>query len=99
MSRTLKLFAVYDSKVGTYDQPFTMRTTGEAIRSWQTVVNDPKTQFFAHPEDYTLFELAEYNIDTGKFENTLTPISHGVAKEFHKGTPQQNLLNIEGAVR
>lgn len=80
-----KYYAVYDSKVGAYEQPFPMRTKGEALRSWVDVVNDEKTKFNKHPEDFTLMELGEYDDEKGHFINSPTgPVSIGVALEFLK---------------
>lgn len=80
-----KYYAVYDSKVEAYMNPFPMRTRGEAVRSWIDVVNDEKTQFAKHPEDFILMELAEFDPDTGKFTNNANgPVSVGVALEFVK---------------
>ena len=81
----IKCFTVYDSKVEAYMNPFFLRTRGEAVRAWNDVVNDPSSAFNKHPEDYTLFEVAEYDEVTGVFENHKTPISLGVAVQFHKG--------------
>lgn len=84
----MKYYAVYDSKVGVYEQPFLMRTKGEAIRSWVDVVNDEKTKFNKHPEDFTLMELGEYDDEKGQFINLATgPVAIGVALEFLKKEP------------
>lgn len=56
----MKIFSVFDSKAETYSTPMVQRNSGEAIRSFQTAVNDNKTQFHAYPEDFTLVELAEW---------------------------------------
>lgn len=83
---TLRVYTVFDSKIGTYMRPFVMQTKGEALRSWVDIVNDPQTQFNKHPEDFTLFEIAEYDDATGKFTNHPTPVSLGLALEFLKNT-------------
>lgn len=79
-----KVFTVYDSKVEAYMSPFVMRSRGEAIRAWESTVNDPNTQFYKHPADFTLFEIAEWNEQKGKFENYSAPNSIGTALEFKK---------------
>lgn len=91
----LRVFAVYDSKTEAYLQPFFMQTKGSAIRAWMDVVNDTSTQFHKHPTDFTLFEIAEYDDQTGKFTNHHTPISHGVAIEFHQKNKQMILPPTE----
>lgn len=82
---TLEIFTIYDSKVGAYGQPMVFQTKGVALRSFVDIVNDPKSQFFLHPEDFTLFHIASYSQDDGQFKNLAAPVSLGVAKEYHKG--------------
>lgn len=81
----LKVFAVYDSKLEAYARPFFMQTQGQALRGFMDVVNDPQTEISKHPEDFTLFYLADYNEDSGKFENHPAPQALGVALEYHQG--------------
>lgn len=78
----LKIFAVYDSAVGAYMQPFFMQSKGQAIRAWQDTINDSKTQFHAHPSDFTLFELGEYDDENGTFTNLPAKLSLGTALEL-----------------
>lgn len=80
----VKYFAIYDSKLQGYMKPFSAPKTGQAVRSFIDVVNDPKSEFHGHPEDYTLFEIGEFDDETGKFANQQTPISLGVALHFIK---------------
>ena len=80
----LKIFTVYDSKVGAYLQPFFMRSKGEAIRGFSEIVNDGKSAFSNHPADYTLFELGDFFDDTGVIVPHKSPISLGVGIEFVK---------------
>lgn len=94
----LKIFTVHDSKVGAYLQPFFMRSRGEAIRAFITVVNDRQSQFYSHPEDYTLFEVGTYDDQTGRVEahHVLEPL--GLAKQYHHGydNAASNIKNPEG---
>lgn len=87
----LKLFSVYDNGVKAYMQPFFVRSKGEAMRSWGDTVNDPKTAFYKHPQDFTLFELGEYDDETGKITNLNTPASCGTALDFRKPEQGQEL--------
>jgi len=78
----LKVFTVYDVKIGAYAKPFLMITKGEALRGWLDVVNDPSTNFNKHPEDYTLFEIGEWDDQTAMFTNERVPIPIGPALEY-----------------
>lgn len=90
----LLVFSVYDTKVGAYAQPFILRSTGEALRGWIDVVNSKDTQFNKHPEDFTLFHIADYDEESGMFTNLKTPQSLGLALEYIKSNPQPSPENI-----
>lgn len=93
-----KVFTVYDSKAATYMRPFLMNTVGEAVRSWIDVVNDPSTQFHKHSEDFTLFEIAEYDDETAQFKNLPAAIAHGNAIEFKRTSLMSHNVQSIGAV-
>lgn len=63
----MKLIAcsVFDSKVGAYSPPFFCKTKGEAVRSFMDACKDDKLPFKAHPEDYRLFHLGEFDDSSG----------------------------------
>lgn len=66
----LNVYAVHDSAVGAYLQPFFMRTNGEAVRAFASVANQRGHAFHNNGEDYTLFRIAEYVEEDG----TLVPL-------------------------
>lgn len=82
----MKMFAVYDQKVGSYMQPFAMRSKGEAVRGFMNIIADPKTEFHRHPSDFHLFELGEWDELSGAFKNHQAPVSCGMALEYHPDT-------------
>ena len=59
------LIAVYDKKTGLFDKPFAVRHNGEAIREWDIVTKDGQTKFGKNPEDFDLYQIANYNDETG----------------------------------
>ena len=61
----LKVFAVRDSKAEAYMNPFFMRSRGEALRAFVSGVNDPQTQLCKFPADFTLFEIGEFDEESG----------------------------------
>lgn len=102
----LKLLAVFDSAVSIYEQPFFMRSRGEAVRSWIDVTNDQKTKFWAHPADYTLFEIGEYDDQTGTVHMHEAKVNLGSALEMRSraaNSPRQPVPALadetEGAVK
>lgn len=62
----LKLFAVHDSKVNAYMNPFVARAAGEAMRSFENAVRDPNSQISQFPADFTLFEIGLYDEETAE---------------------------------
>jgi len=78
-----KMYAIHDSKVNAYDKPWTCRSRGEAIRSFADLINSKDNNMVAkHPEDYTLFEVADYNVETGVILPHPAHVSVGNALEF-----------------
>lgn len=77
----LKVFSVYDVKVGAYLPPLFFRSKLEAIRAFSSAVADSQHQFCQHPEDYTLFELGEWDDGDAKFKANLTVIPLVTAME------------------
>lgn len=62
---TLCLCSVFDVKVGSFAAPFVTKSKGEAIRSFEDAVGDPKMPFKAHPADYVLFCVGTFDDLTG----------------------------------
>lgn len=81
----LKVFAIYDTKVGAYMQPFHMQTAGQALRAWEDSCQDQSTQFAKHPSDFQLFEIGTYDESTGTYENLESRLSYGTALQFKLG--------------
>lgn len=82
----LKLFTVYDVKVGAYLPPMTMRSAGEALRSFGAACNSKEHDFFKYAEDYTLFELGEWDeINANiKMHHVPIPLSKAIeASSYH----------------
>ena len=80
----MKIFTIFDSKVESYSVPFFQPHVGHAIRQFTDLVNDPKTSVGKYPEDYTLFEIGEYDEVTGKITQYDANKSLGCAVEFVK---------------
>lgn len=94
----LKVYCVYDSKVEAYMQPFFCRAVGEALRNWESLANDGKSMISSHPADFTLFETAEYDEETGSFSQYTALKSLGTALEA-KRLPEDKLPMNLGSVK
>ena len=60
-----RIFSVFDVKAKAYLPPFFMPEQGQAIRIFTDCVNKPEHQFGAHPADYALFEIGDFDDNHG----------------------------------
>lgn len=78
------VFAVRDSAIGAFMNPFYASALGQAERNFRDAVNDSKSPLYKHPEDYELFQLGTFDDGTGLFEVGV-PSSVCTAKSVFKG--------------
>lgn len=71
----LKIFGVYDSKIGTWMQPSMFQHAGQALRAWVELANDPNSMVSKHPQDFAFFELGTFDDEKGVLESLHTPKS------------------------
>lgn len=66
----LVLCTVKDRAADAYGRPMFVPSVGVAIRSFSDEVNrkDPDNQLFNHPDDFDLYELGEFDDNTGLFD-------------------------------
>lgn len=60
---------VRDSAVGAFATPVYVPAVGVALRSFTDEVNRsaPENQLFAHPDDFMLYHLADFDEESGVF--------------------------------
>lgn len=64
------LVAIKDRAIEAFQQVFTVRAEGEAIRGFMDAINNANSGNMAkHPEDFDLFVVGNFDDDTG----TITP--------------------------
>lgn len=65
----LVLCSVKDRAADAYGRPMFVPSVGVAIRSFSDEVNrvDPDNQLNKHPDDFDLYELGEFDDNTGLF--------------------------------
>jgi hypothetical protein len=81
----LKMFTVRDMKVG-FLSPFCMPTAGKALRAWEQSVNDEKSEFYKYPKDFIIYEMGEFDEETGRVEMYGDMKSLGSAEDYKKKT-------------
>lgn len=62
-----RIYAIYDSKVEAYLQPFFMPTHGAAMRMMEDMVADRGHAFHKHAADYHLFYIGSWYDDNCTF--------------------------------
>lgn len=83
-----QLYSLYDEKTETWSNPFIHASLGDAIRSFTDAINDtnPQSLLVAHPEDFTLFHVGDFNeIDGVVTGITKKPVGNGI--DFKKSEP------------
>lgn len=65
----MNMYAVRDSAVEAFLQPFFSPTHGSAIRSLTEAVNDKDHQFFKNAKYYSLYHLGSFDDATGVFHH------------------------------
>lgn len=84
----LKMFSLYDSKALVYGSPMLVSTVGSALRSFGDVANDPSSVVCKHATDFVLFQIGEFDDQTGKIDSFDHFINLGLASDFKKVKPQ-----------
>lgn len=79
-----KIVAVHDRAAAAYGRPIFALAIGQAIRSFQDEIRRvaPDNEMNRHPEDYDLYELGEFDDNTGQFTSLSSPIQIAIGKHF-----------------
>jgi len=77
----LVILAVFDSKVGVFEKPFTVRSNAEGMRTFADEVLRPESMLGLHPSDYSLFRVGSFDQTTGATIPELAPIQLMTALE------------------
>lgn len=64
-------YAIYDTAAMVYMNPVLARTRGEAERVFEDLAQDANHPIGAHPEDYSLFYIGDFNDNTGELTNQI----------------------------
>ncbi len=88
------MFVIYDSKANAFMTPWFLTTEQLAIRAFGDLANDPESNVFRHPDDYTLFTIGTFNDATAKI-NWNEPQTLGNAIQFKDQRQKQTGLTLE----
>lgn len=83
----LKAFAIFDDKAKAFLPPFFLPERAIAVRTFADCVNNKEHAFGRHPADYSLFQVGDFDTDSG----LISPVERGI-ELIHNGLA---LLNVE----
>ena len=75
---TKTICSIYDCKAEFWSSPMMFQSRASAVRSFTDVVNDSSSDFFKHPEDYTLFAVGTFDEASGEIIPEVAPVSLAV---------------------
>lgn len=65
----MNLYAIKDVKIG-FLTPFVQQNQEVAIRSFKAAINDVRSSIYSYPDDMELWNLGEFDEETGKINIT-----------------------------
>lgn len=66
---TLQAFCIRDIKMDMFQRPFFMPNRASAIRAFGDAIRNKDTPMAAHPEDYELFHVGQFEEQTAQYES------------------------------
>lgn len=88
-----QMFCIRDTKADAYLPPFFLPRKEMAMRVFDQCVNSKDHQFGKWPQDYTLFQIGQFDDETGTCV-TYAPESLGNGLEYLKPASTLNNLNL-----
>lgn len=90
----MKIISVKDMKAKLFLQPTFQRSVHDATRSFEVIVNEPDNMISKFPDDFRLYQIGEFDQDSGVITETNPPLDLGAASEFKKRPPLQNAVPL-----
>lgn len=93
-----KVFGVRDAKALAFLQPFFSSQVGTAVRAFDEECNKESSPFYKWPGDYNLYELGDFDDQTGELI-ACSPIKLlGVASDFKRASTPTSAV-VDGVLR
>jgi len=90
----LRMFSVYDGKIGAFMRPFFDQHLGSALRSFEEACKEPTSPFSKFSSDFVLYEVGTFDDEKGVSTSHTPPIQLVTALE-HARRP--DLQSLKGA--
>lgn len=93
----VQCYAVFDAKVAQFHLAiFDLKHEG-AIRQFSDNVNDPKTVWNRHPEDYSLWFVGSFDTEKGMLQDYVPENLVNASAVMALKTPQMELFNSDNS--
>lgn len=69
----ITLYSVYDSKAEFFQNPIAAQREGDIVRKFGDLCRNPDTEYGAHPEDYALFRVGDFDESNAEIHGNKTP--------------------------
>lgn len=69
-----KMYSVYDIKADAFAPPFFLARDEVAVRTFGDALRDPTHPMAAHPDDYVLMRLGDFDDETGTVGAEKAPV-------------------------
>lgn len=69
----IQYFSIWDKKARSFGQMFPSQTKGSAERAFSDNVNQKDSMANKYPDDFALFQICEFDDDTGAIVNKYEP--------------------------
>lgn len=78
------VYAIRDLKGGIFCEPFVQNTHGVAERAFSELLRNPQSLLHKYPEDYQLFQIGEYDDNSGLITSLKAPLHICSAQQLLK---------------
>ncbi len=70
----MKMYTIYDKKMGTHIPPMFVDNIVQIQRDLQNLLKNPESKFAQFPSDYEIYYLGTYDYKTSTFDLTDKPV-------------------------
>lgn len=81
------IFSIFDEKAEAFMRPFPMLNEATAVRDFTDAMTNPENPMARFPADYTLFQLGEFDDNTGDILPVKRAILNGVEARSRHAMP------------
>lgn len=78
---TYGIYSIYDSAAGVFTAPTIDISDGSAVRNFQMAIETGSSAMNFKPDDFSLYQLGTFDVETGKIDPWVPPSRLVVGKD------------------